>query len=94
MLDPNSRYYKLETATLEQDGRTVRYLQRRILPTLSSQTTLQEYTMQGSERLDLLATAGYGDPLQAYRLLDANPVLHPEELLKSRRRVRIALSRL
>ena len=94
MLDPNSRYYNIETAQLETDGRTVRYLKRRMLPALSSQTTLSEYQAQGSERLDLLASMGYGDPLQAYRLIDANPVLHPSELLVARRRIRIALSRL
>ncbi|HMY57691.1 MAG TPA: hypothetical protein PKI49_00540 [Pseudomonadota bacterium] len=94
MLDPNSRYYNIETAQLEQGGRSVRYLTRRMLPALAAQTTLEEYQAAGSERLDLLASMGYGDPLQAYRLIDANPVLHPSELLVARRRIRIALSRL
>jgi hypothetical protein len=45
-----------------------------------------------TDRLDQIAALGYGDPLQAYRLLDANAVLHPRELLTVRRRLRIALS--
>lgn len=94
MLDASSRYYTLETATYESSGQSIRYKRRRILPQPSAQTTLFEYTVKEEERLDQVATAGFGDPQQAYRLVDASAVLSPSELLVARRRIRIALSQL
>lgn len=92
MLEQGSRYYSVETQEIEQNGRTTRYLRRRFLPQTLTQTTLFEHTATESDRLDQIAAQGYGDPLQAYRLLDANAVLHPRELLSVGRRIRIALS--
>jgi hypothetical protein len=92
MLEQGSRYYSVEVAQMQQSGQTIRYLRRRFLPQVSTQATLTEHTVTETDRLDQIAALGYGDPLQAYRLLDANAVLHPRELLTVRRRLRIALS--
>ncbi len=92
MLEQSSRYYSVATQEIEQNGRTIRFLRRRFLPQTATQTTLFEHTATESDRLDLIAVQGYGDPLQAYRLLDANAVLHPRELLSVGRRIRISLS--
>lgn len=94
MLEQSSRYYNLETATIDENGRSIRYKRRRFLPHPDSQTTLFEYSVKESDRLDQLAVMGFGDPQQAYRLLDANAVLKPIDLLTARRRIRISLSRL
>lgn len=89
MLDPSSRYYSAETATLEttdENGNTVRYLykRRRFLPRLREQTTMLEHTVRQGDRLDNLSVQYYYEPLSAFRLVDGNPVLHPEELLQLR----------
>lgn len=97
MLDDNSRYRSLETATLtvqDADGRTTSYLytRRRFLPRLRDQTTMLEHPVRQGDRLDNLSVGYYQDPLAAYRLADANPVLHPEDLLlPGRSRIRIAM---
>ena len=97
MLDDNSRYHGLETATLtvqDADGRTTSYLykRRRFLPRLRDQTTMLEHAVRQGDRLDNLGVGYYQDPLAAYRLSDANPVLHPEDLLvPGRSRIRITM---
>ncbi|MFO0621016.1 MAG: LysM domain-containing protein [Polyangia bacterium] len=92
MLEPGSRYDSVEVAQMQQNGQTIRYLRRRFVPQIATQTTLTEHIVTETDRLDQIAALSYGDPLQAYRLLDANAVLHPRELLTVRRRIRIALS--
>jgi hypothetical protein len=93
MLEKSSRYYSQETATLEVDGHIIRYQRRRFLPQPATQTTLFEYSAKESDRLDLLAATCFGDPLQAFRILDANAVRKPSDLLETRRRLRIALGK-
>ena len=80
MLDPNSRYYNIETAQLEQGAAQRAYLTRRMLPAPAAQTTLEEYQVAGSERLDPLGQHGLWDHpgVSADR---RKPVLHPSELL-------------
>jgi hypothetical protein len=97
MFDPASNYYHLETASLystDDTGRTTLYLykRRRFLPSFSGQTMLVEHRVRQGDRLDNLAAQYLRDPLQAYRLYEANPVLHPDELLTSlHRRIRITM---
>lgn len=96
MLDPNSRYYQIATAAVnvtDGTGRTaqVLYKRRRLLPPLRGQSTLLEYTVREQDRLDNIAAQYLGDGQQSYRLGDANPVLHPDELLVSGRRIRISI---
>lgn len=85
MFDPTSRYYSLETAKLEvadADGapRVIAYKRRRFIPPADGQTTLVEHTVTQGERLDNITARYLGDPLQFWRICDANLALDPEEL--------------
>ena len=39
------------------------------------------HTVEAVDRLDLLAHRYFGDPLQFWRIADANPALTPEDIL-------------
>jgi hypothetical protein len=96
MFDTTSRYFNLETATLKvpdgEDGtREIRYVRRRIIPPAESQTTLVEHTVAQGERLDLITARYLGDPLQFWRVCDANNVTQPEELEETGRVVKITM---
>jgi hypothetical protein len=81
MFDHTSRYYAIETATLTlQDGRTVAYKRRRFLPAGEEMPLLAETPVSQGERPDVLAHRTLGDPLQYWRLCDANNVMRPTEL--------------
>jgi hypothetical protein len=89
---PTSRYYGLETATREgADGQTIVYLRRRLVPPPERFTLLREHVVTEGERLDLLAATHIGDPLQWWRIADANRALNPEDLIEIGRRLRITL---
>ena len=97
MLEPNSRYYDTEQATIEvPDGRggikPVRYLRRRFIPDTRQQPTLVEHSVLQGERLDLLTARYLSDPTLFWQVCDANTVLRPEELEQSQRRVAIKLT--
>ncbi|MES2639548.1 MAG: hypothetical protein V4850_08680 [Myxococcota bacterium] len=47
------------------------------------------HTVAAGERLDLIAQRWYGDPLQSWRILDANEAAAPTELETVGRRLRI-----
>jgi hypothetical protein len=96
VFEPSSRYFNLETATLavkEPDGtvRSVTYKRRRFIPSNAGQTELLEHRVAQGERLDHLSYRYLGDPLQFWRVCDANLVLRPEELEEIGRTVRIAM---
>lgn len=96
MFDTNSRYFNLETATInvpdEKEGtREIRYVRRRIIPSAENQTTLVEHTVGQGERLDQITARYIGDPTQFWRVCDANNVLQPEELEETGRVIKIAL---
>jgi hypothetical protein len=77
-----SRYYGIATAQLVQpDGRTLVYVRRRFLPPTESFAPLQLVTVVAGDRLDNLAARYLGDPLQAWRLADANGAMRPEALV-------------
>lgn len=85
MFDPTSRYAPLETATLVvagRDGRPreVRYVRRRFVPPPEAATTLVEHRVVEGDRLDNLTARYLGDPLQFWRVCDANAALHPQML--------------
>ena len=81
MFDHTSRYYAIETATLTlPDGRTVAYKRRRFLPAGEEMPLLAEIPVAQGERPDVLAHRTLGDPLQYWRLCDANNVMRPPEL--------------
>jgi hypothetical protein len=85
MFDSTSRYYTLETMKLTVTGadgvqREIVYKRRRFIPDTSGAVTLVEHTVTEGERLDVITTRYVGDPLQFWRVCDANNVLRPEEL--------------
>jgi hypothetical protein len=82
MTDPGSRYANVETATLVMaDGTEVRYLKRRFLPDGLRQPLLTEVTVIQGDRLDLIAYRTIGDPVQFWRIADANNAMNPEDLV-------------
>lgn len=90
---PTSRYYNLETATLETaDGETIIFMRRRFLPALERFALLQEHVVTQDERLDNITAHYLGDPEQFWRVCDANTVMRPDELTETiGRRIRITL---
>jgi hypothetical protein len=85
MFDSTSRYYSLETMKLAVTGadgvqREIVYKRRRFIPDTRGAVTLVEHTVTEGERLDVITTRYVGDPLQFWRVCDANTVLRPEEL--------------
>jgi hypothetical protein len=85
MPDPSSRYATVEVAAVTvPDGaggrRDVRYLRRRFPPQPGSLTASAQHVVSGGDRLDLLSATYLGDPALFWRICDANPVVHPDEL--------------
>jgi len=81
---PTSRYYGIETTTLQTaDGRIVVYLRRRFLPSPDRFALLQLYSVSEGERLDNIAAKFLGDPEAFWRIADANAAMRPEELTET-----------
>ena len=81
MFDPKSRYYNLPTATyLVADGEHILYKRRRFLPQGPSMPLLAEVTVRDADRLDLISYRALGDPLQFWRVADANNAMNPSDL--------------
>jgi phage tail protein X len=81
MFPITSRYYGVKTATIQlADGRPVRYLLRRFIPSADRFALLQEHTVSEGDRLDNLAAKYLGDPEAFWRIADANEAMAPEEL--------------
>src|SRR5262249_18427123 len=90
---PTSRYFNIETTTLEtRDGKTYAYLRRRFVPQPERFTTLQEHPVAQGDRLDNITARYPGDPLPFWRVGDANRAMRPKELTEEiGRRLRITL---
>jgi hypothetical protein len=90
---PTSRYFGIETTTIETgDGKTHAYLKRRFLPQPERFTTLQEHVVVQGDRIDNITAQYLGDSLQFWRVCDANRAMRPEELTEEiGRRLRITL---
>ena len=83
MFDLTSRYYNLEQATFQRaDGEEVRYVRRRFCPPGEALPTLVEVVVSDGDRLDLLTARSLGDPLQFWRVADANNALSPFDLME------------
>lgn len=86
MFDPQSRYYDLETATLtvrgrDGESREVRYIRRRpIPPPPTEDEVVAEHRVVDGDRIDTIAARYLDDPLQYWRICDANRPLHPGDL--------------
>ena len=90
---PTSRYFGIETATIEtSDGETYAYLRRRFVPQPERFSTLLEHVVVQGDRLDNITARYLGDPLQFWRVCDANRAMRPEALTEEPgRRLRITL---
>ncbi len=93
LFSPASRYFSVETATLEErDGRVIVYLKRRFVPQPERFALLQEHVVSQGERLDNITARYLDDPEQFWRICDANRALRPDELTETvGRRLRITL---
>ena len=81
MFDFTSRYAKLETLSYTApNGEVVAYVRRRFLPPGETLPVLAEVTFGARERLDLLTHRTLGDPLQFWRIADANNAINPFDL--------------
>jgi hypothetical protein len=81
MLDPDSRYAQLPTAThVAQGGREIVYVTRRFLPRPDALLAIGKVSVAEADRLDLIAARALGDALVWWRLPDANLCEHPDEL--------------
>ncbi len=81
MFDFTSRYAKLEITTYTStSGRVHAYVRRRFLPSASSLPLLAEPPLLPRERLDLFTFRILGDPLQFWRIADANNAINPFDL--------------
>ena len=89
---PTSRYHGVGTTQhVTADGRTIRHLKRRPVPSPDQFATLHEVIVAEGERLDHLAAKHLGDPEAFWRLCDANGVIRPAELETAGRALRITL---
>jgi hypothetical protein len=93
LFPPNSRYHGVETKELNVDeGITIVYLQRRLIPSPDRFAPLFEHKVKTGERLDNITAQYFGDPEQFWRLCDANNAMDPEELTDATgRRITITL---
>jgi hypothetical protein len=81
MFDQNSRYYKIETATLtDASGRQIAYKRRRFLPRAEDLQTLVDVIVVQADRLDLISARTLGDPEQFWRICDASDAQNPPDL--------------
>lgn len=89
----NSRYYGVDTAMLNTAAdKTVIYLRRRFVPSLTRFALLQEHLVVEGDRLDNITAHYLGDPEQFWRVADANNAMNPSELTKTiGRKLRITL---
>jgi hypothetical protein len=90
---PTSRYHDLDVATLiAADGTEFKYVRRRFLPPADRFVTVQEHVVTQGERLDNVTARYLGDPLQFWRVCDANSAMNPPDLMAPvGRRIRITL---
>jgi hypothetical protein len=81
MFETTSRYYTIEEGTITgSDNRTIRFRRRRFLPQGSGMPLLTRVTFLEEDRLDTITARVLGDPLQFWRICDANDAMHPDEL--------------
>lgn len=89
---PTSRYHAIETATLVVgEDIEIPYLRRRFLPASDRFTTILEHVVTQGDRLDNVTARHLGDPLQFWRVCDANHAMNPPELMVTGRRLRITM---
>ena len=81
LFPPTSRYHAINSATfVAPDGRTIAYLQRRFVPPPENFALILQHTVVQGDRLDNLASQYLGDPIQFWRICDANATMNPNDL--------------
>lgn len=93
LFPPTSRYHHIKMATLETvDGKELVYLKRRFVPSPDRFAVLQEHAVVEGDRLDNITALYLNDPLQFWRICDANNAMNPPDLTTEiGRRLRITL---
>lgn len=93
LFPPGSRYHGLGAAQLiRSDGTPITFVRRRFVPPPEAFTDVAEHEVAAEDRLDNLAARYLGDPLQYWRICDANRAMRPDELTEfAGRRLRITL---
>ena len=93
LFDSGSRYFGIDTATLQKPGQQpIVYILRRFVPQASGFQVVQKHTVVSGERLDHIAAQALGDATLFWRLCDANNAMRPEELTAvAGRKIRITL---
>lgn len=93
LFPPTSRYHAIKTATLETaDGENIVYLKRRFVPPPENFALLQEHVVVQEDRIDNITAHYLGDPLQFWRICDANRAMNPFDLTAEiGRRLRITM---
>lgn len=90
MFDFTSRYARQEIAVYTgPDGQEISYVRRRWLPPGASLPLLAEVSFQSFDRLDLVTHRIMGDPLQFWRIADANDAINPFDLEETGRTLRV-----
>ncbi|MEM7613591.1 MAG: LysM domain-containing protein [Pseudomonadota bacterium] len=80
---PDSRYHGLaQRQTTLPDGREVAYVARRFVPPPAAITPTTTHVVQGGDRLDLLAAQYFGNPTQGWKIVEANGVRDPRDVLR------------
>lgn len=92
MIDTSSRYYVLEQASyIDKNGHEEKYIRRRFIPA-NSKAPFSEVTVQQGERMDQISARVLGDPLQFWRICDANEGEEPLSLsAEEGRRIKVPL---
>lgn len=81
--DPNSRYTNTPTTVFTTpQGQSITHLRRRFCPRGDTLPTLTTVAIEDGDRLDLLTARSLGDPLQFWRVADANDAMHPFDLME------------
>ena len=81
MFEHTSRYYKVKDATyITEDGDRVLYKLRRFPPRGEDLPALGETVVVDGDRPDLVTARTLGDPLQFWRICDANNAMDPFEM--------------
>jgi hypothetical protein len=78
--DPSCRHAALPTyeVVLEPGAAPIELYEPRTIPVPPASVV---HPVAAADRLDLLANRYFGDPLQYWRIADANPALVPEDVL-------------
>lgn len=83
MFDASSRYAALAIKSLAgPDGRTISYVERRILPQAASLVLIGRAAPVPGERSDLFAARTLGDPALFWRVADANAAMDPDTVME------------